>query len=736
MDMVRGASGNFYIIDQRSGGNESGLNVVDSDGNPLWNSWDASQLIRTGTDLLANALKVAVSPDDKYIAVARGSGFVWIMPLVAGIPDLAHCLTLVPFSTTSSLRGLEFDAVNNLYVDNNSSEVLAVFSPGGTTTVTTSNDATGANGSVTIVAPETTVSINAAISSIAENAGSNVVFTITRTGDTGSPLTVPITVSGTATSGSDFVLSTNAVTIPAFQSSATVTVTPSTDGIAELTETVVLTLEGGSGYSIGSPGSATVSILDSQTPEISFDASATKKLLEGYAGSKASFQLTRRGLLSTPLTVNLAHSGTATVGSDFNAPDPVSFAANIASVTVTLTPINDQSYEGEETATLSVASGTGYTTVADNSVSATIVDDETPAGSVLFSDDFETDSSSQWVVNVADPDDAFVDFAWDYGANAGIPPAPGSSTTLGMRFRCGNTFLEMDGISASPLNGNFTGDYRLKFNLWINYNGPLPDGGPGSTQNFDAGIGTTGDHVNWLNAFDADGIWFDTTGDGADGNSGGDYNAFNGGTVYNDDSGVYAAGVGAPNSGIRNGSNPFYSFWGGISAPAAQLSLFSGQTGVANTGNAGMAWHSVVITKVSNTVSWMMDGIVIATVTNDPSSLSTNVFVGYQDIFATGSLSDKPEMSFGLVDNLRVETFSAAPPTTPAITGIQIVGGNVVISFTGAATDSADSFSVVSATDVNGSYSPASATMSGSGGSFQATLPKGGSSTQFYRIKR
>jgi hypothetical protein len=269
--------------------------------------------------------------------------------------------------------------------------------------------------------------------------------------------------------------------------------------------------------------------------------------------------------------------------------------------------------------------------------------------------------------------------------------------------------------------------------MWINYNGPMPDGGGGSTQNFDAGVGTAGDRPVCLNNPNSDGVWFSTTGDGADGNTGGDYDAFIGPNVQNDDSGFYAAGTGAQNSGIRNSTNPYYSLWGGITAPAAQLALFPGQTGVTDVGNAGMAWHTVVITKVTNTVSWAIDGIPIVTVTNDPVNLSTNIFIGYQDIFSSGSVSDKPEMSFGLADNVRVEAFVSAPLI---ITGISIVGGNVEVTFTGPAEVSSAAFKLQSASAVTGPFADdnsASLTSPGAG-SFKFTTAVGGAA-KFYRIK-
>jgi len=312
-----------------------------------------------------------------------------------------------------------------------------------------------------------------------------------------------------------------------------------------------------------------------------------------------------------------------------------------------------------------------------------------------------------------------------------------------MRMRCGNVIVNQDGLSVSPLGKNFTGDYRLKFDMWINYNGPMPDGGPGSTQNFDAGVGTSGESAVWLYSYPnpADGVWFSATGDGADYLSpthfpGGDYNAVIGPDIQNDDTGFYAAGTAAPNSGIREADHSFYSLWGGQAAPTAQLNLYPNQTGVANIGNAGMAWHTVVITKAGDVVTWAIDGITIATVTNTTLPFSTNVFVGYQDLFAAGTPSDVPEMSFGLVDNLKVLTLTA--PTQPFITGIQVITGGteVQINFTAGVGDSALDFTLQTTANLSTTPGDIEATISSTGpGPFQAVRAVGGA-TQFYRIRR
>jgi len=103
----------------------------------------------------------------------------------------------------------------------------------------------------------------AATDANASEAGPNTgTFTITRTGSTASSLLVSLTVGGTASAGADYATITSAVTIAAGSATKTVTVTPVDDGFVESAETVVLTVAGGSGYSIGSPSSATVTIAD------------------------------------------------------------------------------------------------------------------------------------------------------------------------------------------------------------------------------------------------------------------------------------------------------------------------------------------------------------------------------------------------------------------------------------------------------------------------------------------
>lgn len=282
----------------------------------------------------------------------------------------------------------------------------------------------------------------------------------------------------------------------------------------------------------------------------------------------------------------------------------------------------------------------------------------------VFADNFDVNSGASWTLNRPNTDSRAI-FAYDY-AGIGVPVAPYTTngTTKGLRFEVNISGGVTNALSVSPTGQGFPTNSRLHFDMWINVNGPLPGGGPGSTEALTAGVGTAGNRVQWnLASALADGVWFAVNGEGgASDTSAGisDFLAYNGSSQQSIASGVYAAGAG---STARGNGDAYYQnvLPGGQTPPATQQSGYPQQTGSLNSGTVGFAWRDVVVSRNGGTVEWFIDGLKIATVTG-ASLTASNIFVGYWDQF--NSISDNTNLSFGLVDNLRVEVPAVAPAIT------------------------------------------------------------------------
>ncbi|MEW6303487.1 MAG: Calx-beta domain-containing protein [Verrucomicrobiota bacterium] len=228
--------------------------------------------------------------------------------------------------------------------------------------------------------PTATVTATATDANASE-AGDTGTFAINRTGSTDAALTVNYSLSGTAGNGADYQTLPASVTIPAGSASAVITVTPINDTTVEGDETVVLTLAAGSGYTIGSPDSATVTIADNDSvaptePVVTlsqFDPDASE------TGSDIGVvRFHRTGDISQPLDVSWTFSGTAANGSDYQQlPTSGAFLAGQAEADLPITPIDDSEVEGEETVIVTLVDGPGYAVGSANTATVTIADNDT-----------------------------------------------------------------------------------------------------------------------------------------------------------------------------------------------------------------------------------------------------------------------------------------------------------------------------------------------------------------------
>lgn len=124
--------------------------------------------------------------------------------------------------------------------------------------------------------------------------------------------------------------------------------------------------------------------------------------------------------------------------------------------------------------------------------------------------------------------------------------------------------------------------------------------------------------------------------------------------------------------GGRNGSDPYYSVFGGESAPGDQVTLFPGQTGATDAGEIAFAWRRVTIDVLGGYATWSIDGLPIAVV--DFSTVGfvlggSNIFFGHDD--TNSSSSSDPNASLlnvTLIDNISVMVIPE--PSSAALAGL------------------------------------------------------------------
>jgi hypothetical protein len=287
----------------------------------------------------------------------------------------------------------------------------------------------------------------------------------------------------------------------------------------------------------------------------------------------------------------------------------------------------------------------------------------------LFQESFDTDPTANWTVNDPGLSDTLADFYYDYSA-IGVPSAPNGAGTRGLKLTANNSGGVFSGFSVSPTGQNFTGNYRVSFDLWQNYAGPVGPGGNGTTQLSTFGIGTGGTTAAWpgnaANSTGANGVFFAAT---LDGGSASDYRAYSSAapTSYAAGNAVYLAPGGAINE-----SAAYYSVFTSQSAPAAQVALFPGQTGSTSPGEISFAWRRVDILVEDGFATWSVDGLDIARVDLSTVTLGGgNILFGHAD--TNGGSSTDPNdslLNITLIDNIVV----VPEPSTAALALLGALG--------------------------------------------------------------
>ncbi len=663
----------------------------------FWTSQDASLALGYSDDVLRDTMTIAVSPDGKWLGAIIGAGSgtitapdgstfanaandVIVVPLTNGIPNIP-ALQRYRFGGLSLGRDITFDAAHNVYIASSGLGAVQSLDIGESTEAITDS-----SGSFTLLTPATQISVSASTPLALEQAGTAGVFTITRTAeDIADPVTVFYTITGSATNEVDYAAITNQVTIPANETSATVTITPVDDTIPEPTETVVLTIKGSGGYSVGFPLSATVAIADNETPQLQI-LSLSTNIYQGNPNDYATLRLRRLGDTNVDLTLNASDfgfGGTAIQNVDYYLTNlPITIPAGTVDYGVNLIyPLNASTETGSKTISLTNLAGTGYT-VTNNTATTTLTLKSAPEGAVLFSENFEGQGSeANWDVFFATfgstAPDYNVLFGYDYAAGGvgnlpPIPPAPhstnGGTHGLYLTVNKGDDVAAAAALNLYLKNKTFSGNYALRFDMFLVQN----SAGTQQSKNEQAifGINHSGTLTNWVRnsvpgtgngdqKYDSDGIWANVE---ADASTTINFGLWSGPTYTNG-----AQVVGPTNFLARRSTTLTQVF----KKPPFDAGPAAGGVPANTVINPTPTWVEVELSQVGDKVSWKINNTEILSFVNTNANTSVynegKIMLGYNDPWddvANGSANSGEACV--IYDNVRVVSLGST--TGPAIT--------------------------------------------------------------------
>ncbi len=246
----------------------------------------------------------------------------------------------------------------------------------------------------TILDDDPLVSIAAVAANVSE-LGGLAQYRISLTAPTLRDVVVPISLSGSATRGSDYLFSATSVNIPAGYASALITIPMLNDSVPESTETLTMSL----GVPTGAirfelRKSASVNILDDDvnspffaTPNLSISESRVRSGFFSYSNRIQSVSVQLPTIATRDVYVDLSFTGSAIRGSDYYTSPLTASRLRIPAgqnrVSFDLVILHDTRPEGNETIEVTITGVTapGVKPKTTQKRIFTIIDDDAPAGS-------------------------------------------------------------------------------------------------------------------------------------------------------------------------------------------------------------------------------------------------------------------------------------------------------------------------------------------------------------------
>ncbi|MCE5228994.1 FG-GAP-like repeat-containing protein [bacterium] len=230
-----------------------------------------------------------------------------------------------------------------------------------------------------------TVSITPATSSGSESTLTKV-FTVSLSAASGKAISVPYSVSGTATSGSDYssISPASPLSFAANETSKQITLTITNDSVDEDDETVVISLGTPTNATMGSPSSATYTIQDDDDPPTVSISPATSSGSE--SSTSKMFTVSLSAASGKTITVPFSAGGTLGTGEyTINTATPLTFSSGQTSQNINVTFTPDGVDEPDETLIITLGAPTNANLGSPYIATYTVIDDDDPPSVTITS---------------------------------------------------------------------------------------------------------------------------------------------------------------------------------------------------------------------------------------------------------------------------------------------------------------------------------------------------------------
>jgi opacity protein-like surface antigen len=278
--------------------------------------------------------------------------------------------------------------------------------------------------------------------------GDSAILTITASQASAVDTQVVLSFAGSAQAGIDYDVPDPVVTIPAGSTTANVTIQTLTTQTIEPSLYIVVSIAASAtgGYTVTTPGSAVVTIVGANagtTPILTL----TSPITYLHKGNPYQVVLGLSQAIYTPVTVQLAYTGTAVAGKDFNPPaGSITIPPGQTSFGVTIPTIADNVVESDTTLIVQLGPSPEYQVGLPNQTSVTITSSVVPTITVSTSSQSITEGGDATITFTADqaPDkDTSINFSvvgsaqpgQDYVPLAGSVILPAGQTSVTVTFQ-------------------------------------------------------------------------------------------------------------------------------------------------------------------------------------------------------------------------------------------------------------------------------------------------------------